>query len=57
MKDFSKYKIDEDVFYSGAERKGQITINGNRYIIKYQKSSEIGLDLQPCLRISGKSYI
>lgn len=43
MKDFSKYKIDEDVFYSGAERKGQITINGNRYIIKYQKSSEIGL--------------
>lgn len=43
MKDFSKYKIDEDVFYSGAERKGQITINGNRYIIKYQKNSEIGL--------------
>ena len=24
MKDFSKYKIDEDVFYSGAERKQQI---------------------------------
>lgn len=43
MKDFSKYNIDLDVFYSGAERKNQITINGNRYIIKYQKNSEIGL--------------
>ena len=37
MKDYSNYKIDEGVFYSGAERKDQITINGNRYIIKYQK--------------------
>lgn len=43
MKDFCKYNIDLDVFYSGAERKNQITINGNRYIIKYQKNSEIGL--------------
>lgn len=43
MKDYSNYKIDEGVFYSGAERKDQITINGNRYIIKYQKNSEIGL--------------
>lgn len=43
MKDFSKYNIDLDVFYSGAERKNQITINGNKYIIKYQKNSEIGL--------------
>lgn len=43
MKDFSKYNIDLNVFYSGAERKNQITINGNRYIIKYQKNSEIGL--------------
>ncbi len=43
MRDFSKYKIDDDVFYSGVERKNQITINGNRYIIKYQKNSEIGL--------------
>ena len=43
MKDFSNYKIDEGVFYSGAELKNQITINGNRYIMKYQKNSEIGL--------------
>ena len=43
MKDYSIYKIDEGIFYSGAERKDQITINGNRYIIKYQKDSEIGL--------------
>ncbi len=43
MRDFSKYKIDDNVFYSGVERKNQITINGNRYIVKYQKNSEIGL--------------
>ncbi len=43
MKDFSRYIIDEGVFYAGAERKDQITINGNRYIIKYQKNSEVGL--------------
>ncbi len=43
MRDFSKYKIDDNVFYSGVERKNQITINGNRYIVKYQKNSEIEL--------------
>lgn len=43
MKDYSNYKIDEGIFYSGAELKNQITINGNRYIMKYQKNSEIGL--------------
>ncbi len=43
MKDFSRYTIDESVFYSGAERKGQIVINDTRYIIKYQKNSEIGM--------------
>lgn len=42
MRDFSNYEIDKDVFYSGAERKAQLTINGNRYIMKYQKNSEIG---------------
>ena len=43
VKDYSNYKIDEGIFYSGAELKNQITINGNRYIMKYQKNSEIGL--------------
>lgn len=43
MKDFSKYAIDENVFYSGAERKSQLTIGGKRYIMKFQKNSEIGL--------------
>ena len=42
MRDFSNYEIDKDVFYSGAERKAQLIINGNRYIMKYQKNSEIG---------------
>lgn len=43
MRDYSKYPINEDVFYSGAEEKFQITINGIRYIVKVQKNSEIGL--------------
>ena len=43
MKDFTKYAIDEEVFYSGAERKFQIVIGGKRYIMKFQKNSEIGL--------------
>lgn len=43
MKDYSEYPIDQNVFYSGAERKKQITINGNRYIMKFQKNSEIGM--------------
>ena len=43
MKDYSKYKIDENIFYSGAEKKYQITIDGKRYIMKFQKNSEIGL--------------
>lgn len=43
MKDYSEYPIDQNVFYSGAERKEQITINGNRYIMKFQKNSEIGM--------------
>ena len=42
MKDYSIYPIDSKVFFSGAEKKHQITINGKRYIIKYQKNSEIG---------------
>lgn len=43
MKDYSGYAFDPNVFYSGAERKEQITINGSRYIMKFQKNSEIGL--------------
>ena len=43
MRDFSMYKIDDNVMYSGAETKYQIRINGARYIVKFQKNSEIGL--------------
>lgn len=43
MRDYSKYPIDEDIFYSGSEKKAQITIGGNRYIMKYQKNSETGM--------------
>lgn len=42
VKDYSCYPIDKGVFYSGAERKNQININGINYIMKYQKNSEIG---------------
>lgn len=43
MRDFSSYKVDEDVFYSGVEKKLQVRINGNRYIMKFQKNSQTGL--------------
>ena len=43
MKDYSMYPIDSNIFYSGAEDKVQITIGGKRYIMKYQRNSEIGL--------------
>ena len=43
MRDYSVYPIDTEVFFSGAEDKGQITINGQRYIMKYQRNSEVGL--------------
>ena len=43
MRDFSSYKVDEDVFYSGVEKKLQVRINGNRYIMKFQKNSQMGL--------------
>ena len=42
MRDYSKYPIDNTVYYGGAERKVQITINNRKYIVKYQKNSEIG---------------
>lgn len=43
MVDFSNYPINKSVFFSGAERKEEIIIDGFRYIMKYQKNSEIGL--------------
>lgn len=43
MTDYSNYPINTDVFFSGAERKYEISIDGFRYIIKYQRNSEIGL--------------
>jgi len=43
MRDFSNCLINEKAFFSGAEQKHEIIINGFRYIMKYQKNSEIGL--------------
>ena len=43
MKDFSSYTVNDKVFFSGAEKKEEIIIDGFRYIMKYQKNSEIGL--------------
>ena len=43
MRDYSVYPIDTDVFFSGVEDKAQIIINGKRYIMKFQRNSEVGL--------------
>lgn len=40
--DFSNYEINKDVFFSGEERKEEIIIEGFRYIMKFQKNSEVG---------------
>ncbi len=42
MQDFSDYPINSDVFFSGAEKKYEIVIDGFRYIMKFQKNSEVG---------------
>lgn len=42
MMDYSKYP-DGGRFYSGAERKKSIIINGNAYLVKFQKKSREGL--------------
>ena len=42
MMDYSKYS-DGGRFYSGAERKKSILINGNPYLVKFQKNSREGL--------------
>lgn len=41
MRDYSKYE-KTPVLFSGAERKFEILINGYRYIVKFQKNSEVG---------------
>lgn len=43
MTDYSDYPINTNVFLTGAEQKCEITIDSFRYIMKYQKNSEIGL--------------
>lgn len=42
MQDFSKYPRNP-VMFSGAEKKIEIMIGEHRYIVKFQKNSEIGL--------------
>ena len=43
MKDYSHYPVNTDVFLAGAEQKCEIIVDGFRYIMKYQKNSEVGL--------------
>ena len=42
MRDYSMYE-KTPVMFSGAERKFEIIIEGFRYIVKFQKNSEVGL--------------
>ena len=42
MRDYSKYE-KTPVLFSGAEKKFEIVIDGFRYIVKFQKNSEVGL--------------
>ena len=42
MIDYAKYP-DGERFYSGAERKKSIIVNGNAYLVKFQKNSRDGL--------------
>lgn len=42
MRDFSKYE-KTPVMFPGAEKKFEIIIDGHRYIVKFQKNSEVGL--------------
>lgn len=41
MRDYTKYE-KTPVMFSGAERKFEIIIEGYRYIVKFQKNSEVG---------------
>lgn len=42
MRDYSKYE-KTPVMFSGAEKKYEIIMDGHRYIVKFQKNSEVGL--------------
>ena len=42
MRDYSKHE-KTPVMFSGAEKKFEIVIDGHRYIVKFQKNSEVGL--------------
>ena len=42
MRDYSQYG-KTPVMFSGAEKKFEIIIDGHRYIVKFQKNSEVGL--------------
>lgn len=42
MRDYSNYQKTE-ILFSGAERKFEILIDSYRYIVKFQKNSEVGL--------------
>ena len=42
MRDYSTYE-KTPVMFSGAEKKFEIIIDGHRYIVKFQKNSEVGL--------------
>ena len=42
MRDYSKYE-KTPVMFSGAEKKFEIIMDGHRYIVKFQKNSEVGL--------------
>lgn len=42
MRDYSIYE-KTPVMFSGAEKKFEILIDGHRYIVKFQKNSEVGL--------------
>ena len=44
MRDYSKYE-KTPVMFSGAEKKFEIIIDGHRYIVKFQKNSEVGLTM------------
>lgn len=42
MRDYSNYE-KTPVMFSGAEKKFEIMIDGHKYIVKFQKNSEVGL--------------
>ena len=53
MRDYSKYE-KTPVLFSGAEKKFEIIIDGFRYIVKFQKNSEVGLTFNYVSEYLGK---